>query len=115
MDLALANFHKYSLRKQQKEAVWELCCWVLLCTFFKIGISLWVIKIEMYISINTYSQLMLEWLTDNQTLLKYIERSDIGSIKTENHRKQTAYLVFFCRVIKNMKRSDNSTHVQTNP
>lgn len=25
--------------------------------------ALWIIKIEMYIFVNTYSQLMLEWLT----------------------------------------------------
>lgn len=34
-----------------------------MCTLFKTGISLWIIKIEMYKFVNTYSQLMLEWLT----------------------------------------------------
>lgn len=36
---------------------------LLTCTLFKTGISLWIKKIEMYIFVNTYSQLMLEWLT----------------------------------------------------
>lgn len=43
---------------------WGLSWWMLLtCTLFKTGISLWIIKIEMYILVNTDSQLMLEWLT----------------------------------------------------
>lgn len=39
-----------------------------------------------------------------------------GSIKAENLRRQTAYLVSFCRVIKNMERSDpkQHTHKSTN-
>lgn len=36
---------------------------LLTCALFKTGISLWIIKIEMYILVNTDSQLMLEWLT----------------------------------------------------
>lgn len=55
MDLALASFHKYSQRKQQQEAVRGfLVGLVLLCTLFKPGISLWVTKTEVYISVNTY-------------------------------------------------------------
>ena len=34
-----------------------------MCTLFKTGISLWITKIEMYIFVTIYSQLMLEWLT----------------------------------------------------
>lgn len=36
---------------------------LLTCTSFKTGISLWIIKIELYILVSTDSQLMLEWLT----------------------------------------------------
>lgn len=36
----------------------------IICILFKTGISLWTKKIEMYIFVNTYSQLMLEWLTE---------------------------------------------------
>lgn len=52
MDLALASFHKYSQRKQQQEAVGGfLVGLVLLRTLFKPGISLWVTKTEVYISV----------------------------------------------------------------
>lgn len=34
-----------------------------MCISFETGISLWIIKIEMFLFVNTYSQLMLEWLT----------------------------------------------------
>lgn len=107
MDLALASFHKYSQRKQQQEAVEGfLVGLVLLRTLFKPGISLWVTKTEVYISVTTYS---LCWNGSQVPTLhsgKY-KGVGIGSIKAENHRGQTANLVSLCRVIKNMKRKDN--------
>ncbi|EDL10530.1 mCG1027077 [Mus musculus] len=54
MDLALASFHKYSQRKSKMRLSGALY-WALLWTFFKTGISLWVIKIEVCISVNTHS------------------------------------------------------------
>lgn len=107
MDLALASFHKYGWRKQPQEAVGDfLVGLVLLCTLFKSGISLWVTKIEVYISVNTHSLCWNGSQAPTQHSSKY-KGVDIGSIKAENHRGQTAYLVSLCRVIKNMKRNDN--------
>lgn len=34
-----------------------------MCILFKTGISLWITKIEVYVFVTIYSQLMLEWLT----------------------------------------------------
>lgn len=68
-------------------------------TFFKTGTSLWIIKIEMYISVNiltAYAGMAHRQLNITQVSIK----DNIGSTKAENHRKQTAYLVSFCRVIK---------------
>lgn len=50
-------------------------------TLFKTGIPLWIIKIEMYILVNTDSQLMLEWLTGE--ILVHAENRHYSSIYKE--------------------------------